>query len=397
MNGPTTPQEVPSSPQLSGDPWLWWRSLMPVAPDMAYLDHAAVAPLPRPAADAIREFAEEASVHGDVLWPQWAAEVETLRSDFAEFLHCDAAEVALVPNTSFGINVVAEGLPWQEGDNIVIPAGEFPSNVFPWQNQQRRGVELRIVESPYGRPDIASILEAIDSRTRIVAASWVGYAQGHRLELEELVAGVHRRGVLFFLDAIQGLGVFPLDLAELPIDFLAADGHKWLLGPEGAGVLMVRAQHLDLLHCVPIGWNSVRAAHQFGRAELELKPDASRFEIGTQNMVGMRALRQSLGIFRRIKEVHGAAAIGNRVLDLADLLAERLRSAGATVDVASERESRSGIVTFSLPDIPPSRIRAAAAGQGVVVSCRGIGVRSAIHAYNDESDVNRLIEVLESF
>ncbi|TVP94475.1 MAG: aminotransferase class V-fold PLP-dependent enzyme [Planctomycetaceae bacterium] len=367
---------------------------MPIVRDWAYLDHAAVAPLPAPTAAAIRDFADEASLAGDTVWPEWAAEVEQLRGDFATLLHTDASEVAILPNTSYGINLVAEGFPWVAGDNVVIPADEFPSNVFPWQNQARRGVALRIVPNrPDGSVDLSAILAAIDNRTRIVAASWVGFASGYRLDLAEAVAAVHAAGPLFFLDAIQGLGVFPLDLQRVPVDFLAADGHKWLLGPEGAGVAVIRKPHLERLTVAPVGWNSVRGAYRFGQAELDLKPDASRFEIGSTNMLGCRALRQSLSIFLRLREALGEAAIADRVLDLAEELDEKLRNAGATTATAPRRQNRSGIVTFAPANLSAARFRSLAAERGIAVSCRGIGVRASIHAYNNSSDIDRLLAI----
>ncbi len=380
---------------VRSDPWGWWRSQMPVVEQWAYLDHAAVAPLSAPAAEAIREFADEAAREGDTLWPIWAEENERLRDDFAALLHTDRSEIALVPNTTYGINLVAEGFRWQRGDNVIIPAGEFPSNVFPWQNQQRRGVELRVIPNlPDGSVDHQAMLAAIDARTRIVAASWVGFASGHRIDLDEMVSAVHDAGALFFLDAIQGLGVYPLDLEQTPVDFLAADGHKWLLGPEGAGVAVIRKEHLESLDCVPIGWSSVRGAYHFGEARMDLKPDASRFEIGSANMVGLRALRQSLSIFLRIIAAHGPAAIASRVLDLADELNAKLVSIGAVTARHSQRAHRSGIVTFNPPRVSPAQFRKLAAEQRVAVSCRGIGVRASIHAYNDSADIDRLIEVL---
>lgn len=368
---------------------------MPIVERWAYLDHAAVAPLSAPAAQAFRDFADEASRAGDTLWPIWAAENERLRDDFAALLNADRSEIALVPNTSYGINLVAEGFRWRPGDNVIISADEFPSNVFPWQNQQRRGVEVRVIPSlPAGGVDHHAMLTAIDVRTRIVAASWVGFASGYRISLDEMVSAVHDAGALFFLDAIQGLGVFPLDLRQTAVDFLAADGHKWLLGPEGAGVAMIRNEHIEELDCVPIGWSSVRGAHLFGHAQLNLKADASRFEIGSANMAGMRALRGSLSIFHRIIAAHGPSAIANRVLDLAEELNSKLLASGADTAVHSQRTCRSGIVTFNPPGFSPAQFRKRAAEQGVAVSCRGLGVRASIHAYNDSSDIDRLIEVL---
>lgn len=380
---------------MAGDPWGWWRERMPVAERWAWLDHAAVAPLSGPAATALGDFAEEASRQGAASWSDWAAELEQFRDELADWWGGHRDEIALVPNTSFGINVVAQGLRWRRGDNVVIPAGEFPANIFPWQNQRRRGVELRVVAlGPGGAVDIDALIAAIDGRTRIVAASWVGYASGYRVDLEQLVERVHRAGALILLDAIQALGVFPLDLAELPIDFLAADGHKWLLGPEGAGVLFIRRQHLDVLDPLLVGWNSVRSAHRFAAAELFLKPDASRWEIGSQNIAGMRALRGSVQLLRAISSAHGRWAIAERVLELAGRLEEGLRGLGASVGTASVAAHRSGIVPFALAGESPQRIRRMAAQQQVAVSCRGIGVRASLHGYNNLEDIQRLIDVL---
>ena len=380
---------------IADDPWGWWRSQMPITEKWAYFDHAAVAPLPRQAAAAIATYAEEASRDGDTRWPQWAEDNEQLRSNFAKLLACAPAEIALIPNTSYGINAVAEGLRWQPGDNIVLPAGEFPSNRFPWLNQGRHGVEVRIIgDDNAGEIDTDSILAAIDERTRVVAASWVGYATGYRLDVDRVTNEVQRRGSLFFLDAIQGLGVFPLDLSRTPIDFLAADGHKWLLGPEGAGVLMIREKHLSQLQCVPVGWNSVRASHQFSHAAFDIRPTASRYEIGSQTMVGMRALRQSLLLFLQVREVHGESAIADRILDLTDRLIAGLSDLGATIAGSPKRDLRSGIVTFAIPNTDAASIRRIATEQNVVVSCRGIGVRASVHAYNNDSDIQRLLNAI---
>lgn len=381
-----------NSPSLEGDPWQWWRQQMPISEKWAYFDHAAVAPLPRPTSESIVSFAQEAMLDGDTCWPRWAEENERLRAEVADLLTCKTSEIALIPNTSFGINAVAEGIHWQPGDNVVLPAGEFPSNLFPWLNQRRHGVEVRIIGNHDANEiDVERLLSAIDDRTRLVAASWVGFASGYRLDVDQLTAEIHRRGTLFFLDAIQGLGIFPLNLQKTPIDFLAADGHKWLLGPEGAGVLMIREPHLASLACVPVGWNSVRAAHQFSDATFELRSTAARYEIGSQTMVGMRALRQSLAIFLQVRKVHGEQAIGDRILDLSEQLISGLKQLGATIAGVTSRERRSGIVTFSLPNTEPATIRRIALEQNVVLSCRGIGVRASVHAYNDEADLRRLL------
>ncbi len=382
------PAESPAL--LSRSPWDWWRAQMPVVDSWAYFDHAAVAPLPGPTADRIHDFARQAATQGDVDWLQWSADVEQLRASAAQWLAVESEEIAMIPNTSYGINIVAEGLDWQPGDNVVLPAGEFPSNLFPWLQQRDRGIEVRIVGDEQTPPDLQQIDAAIDGRTRLVAASWVGYANGYRLDVDGLVERAHRKNALVFLDAIQGLGIFPLDLSRTRVDFMAADGHKWMLGPEGAGLAFVRRQHLNRLRCRTVGWNSVKNSHLFGGAEFDLRDSAKRYEAGSANMVGLLAMHRSLKIFWEVIAQHGPQAIGNRVLELVDLADRLLVEAGASTRVPPQAANRSGIVTFSIPGVDPVAFRQQALQAGIVVSCRGGGVRASIHAYNNADDIHRL-------
>ena len=202
----------------------------------------------------------------------------------------------------------------------------------------------------------------------------------------------HDRGALLFLDAIQGLGVFPLDVGKTAVDFLAADGHKWLLGPEGAGIFFIRREHLDRLRPVGVGWNSVVGAHDFSRIELALKPTAARYEGGSQNMAGLFGLGASLELLARF----GSAAIARRVVEITDLACRRLEEIGAVIRSDRRPPHKSGIVVFELPGRDPAGPAAAAAQQaGVVLSCRGGRLRISPHAYNDAEDIDRLIEALE--
>jgi selenocysteine lyase/cysteine desulfurase len=386
----------PGEPDIACSPWAWWRDQMPITSDWAYFDHAAVAPLSGPAARAMVEFADQAARRGDTVWPQWAAGIERLRGHLARLLGCDSAEICTVANTTTGINLVAEGWPWQPGDNVVIPEGEFPSNLFPWQNQQSRGVEVRIVPRRGGEVLVEDLIAHVDEATRIIAASWVGYASGFRIDIDALVRQAHERGVLVFLDAIQGLGVYPLDLSKTPVDFLAADGHKWLLGPEGAGVAMIRREHLERLRCGNVGWNSVKNAHDYASPSLELRTDAARFESGSANMVGLAALSASVEMFLRIGEHHGSQAIAERVVKLVEELDQSLRDQGARTRLPRSPANRSGILTFEVPGVEPSQLRKRALKENVVVSCRDGGVRASVHAYNDAEDLRRLVDVVRS-
>ncbi len=382
---------------IQTDPWAWWRSQMPITEKFAYFDHAAVGPLSQGAFDAMSNFLDQASRLGDTVWPTWAAKNEKLRRDAAQLLNCAAREICLVPNTSTGINIVAEGWPWQAGDSVVIPDGEFPSNLFPWMNQQSRGVDVRIVPRHEGEVRIGDLIEAADQSTRMIAVSWVGYASGFRLDIADLVAQAHQRGILVFLDAIQGLGMFPLDLERVPVDFLAADGHKWLLGPEGAGIAMIRGEHLSKIRVGNVGWGSVKNSYNYNEPKLELRDEAARFEAGSANMVGLGGLSASLEMFLAVRQCHGDQAIGDRVVSLATRLDGLLRDLGAQTSLAAAPENRSGIVNFSIAGAEPAAIRSRGLEQDVVLSCRGSGVRASIHAYNNEEDLQRLVAVVRSF
>lgn len=374
--------------------WEQFRSLMPVTEKWAYMDHAAVAPIPAPARDVVAAWALEAAEQGDVLWPRWAERVEATRQLSAELIGASADTIALLHNTTTGIGLVAEGFPWRSGDNVVTLANEFPSNQYPWMHLVDRGVETRRVEVGGEGVEVEQILEQCDGRTRVIALSWVGYASGWRMDIDALVEEAHRRGILVFLDAIQGLGVFPLDVGRTPIDFLAADGHKWMLGPEGAGVFYVRQEHLDLLRPLGIGWNSVRHAHDFKRIELDLRPTAQRYEGGSQNMVGMLALGASLQMLADLGLGCARSAIADRVLAVTDVACARLLEAGAVITSRRVGERRSGIVTFQLPGRDPDAVRRACLRAGVVLSCRGGGLRISPHAYTNQNDLDRLMEAI---
>jgi selenocysteine lyase/cysteine desulfurase len=201
---------------------------------------------------------------------------------------------------------------------------------------------------------------------------------------------VHGKGALLFLDAIQGLGVFPLDVCRTPIDFLASDGHKWLLGPEGAGIFYLRREHLDLLRPIGVGWNSVVQDHDFTRIELSLKPSAERYEGGSMNVVGFIGLNASLELLLR----YGQKAISQRVLEITDLACRRLTDAGATIDSDRSGACRSGIVSFRLPGRDPDFLRKQCLQRRVVLSCRAGRLRISPHAYNNASDIERLVDAL---
>lgn len=372
--------------------WDDFRRQMPITRRWAYFDHAAVSPIPQPARTALVDWAEQASTEGDTRSAAWSRRLEEVRQLAARMIGAKPDEIALVRNTTEGINLVAEGFPWQAGDNVVTLADEFPSNQYPWMQLVDRGVETRRVPTEDGRVDLDRLAAACDQRTRIVTVSWVSYSSGWRNDVDRLAQVAHGCGALLFLDAIQGLGAFPLDVRCTPVDFLAADGHKWMLGPEGAGIFFARREHLGLLRPIGIGWNSVVHAHDFSRIELILKDSAARYEGGSPNTAGMIALGASL----RLLAQFGPDALAMRILEITDLACERLAEIGAVVRSDRRPEHKSGIVLFELPEADPQAIRQHCLEQGVVLSCRAGRLRISPHAYNNPADVDRLIGALRS-
>lgn len=386
-----------SESQLVGQwpDWAEFRRQMPVADKWAYFDHAAVAPIPRMAMERIQQWLTQAGCDGDVVWQQWNQLHEGARNVAAGLINADPDEMALVPNTTFGINIVASGFPWQPGDNVVLPEHEFPSNVYPWMALESAGVEVRQVPLDGVRVITERIADAIDERTRIVSVSWVGYASGFRIDPAEVAHAVHDKGALFFLDAIQGLGVFPLDVVAADIDFLAADGHKWMLGPEGAGIFYLKKEHLDLLRPMNLGWNSVQQGNDFSNVDLQVRQAARRYEGGTQNMAGFIGLGASLQLLEEFGLSPTSNTIGDQVISVTDQLVDALTGIGAVVHSERGEDVSSGIVLFEVPGHSPQSLRHKLQEDGVVTSCRGGHLRAAAHGYNDASDIDRLIESIK--
>jgi cysteine desulfurase / selenocysteine lyase len=375
------------------------RAVMPAAERFAYFDHAAMAPLPRSTAEAFEKWLKEAVEIGAPVWGDWVKRVERMRATAARMIGAHSDEIALVGNTTAGISLIAEGLDWKPGENVVTLADEFPSNVYPWMNLESRGVEMRRVPTDVsGRLDLDRLAEACDKRTRIVTVSWVGFATGYRHDVANIAEIAHKRGALMFLDAIQGLGVFPLDVNALGIDFMAADGHKWLLGPEGAGIAYIRRENLNRLRPIGPGWHSVVPGQDYTHIELNLRNTAARYEGGSQNNAGFLAFAASLDLLVGL----GAENVAAAVIDITEKACERLGRIGAKI-VSDRRidyrggEQRSGIVSFELPGRDPMALKKHAMAQGVVFGCRAGRLRISPHAYNNEADLDRLVDALTSY
>lgn len=363
---------------------------------MAYFDHAALAPMPAVTAQRICDFANQSAEVGNIHWLEWLGEAEQARAAAAEMIGASNDEITFTPNTTFGVNLVAEGLDWREGDNVVTLADEFPTNLYPWLHLESRGVETRQIATENGQVDYDELAAACDARTRVLSVSWVGYQTGYRVDIDRIGEICRAKNVLYNLDAIQAMGVFPLDVSQTPIDFLATGGQKWLLGPEGVGFAYVRREHLDKLRPIHVGWNSVEKPFDYTNTDQPFKSSAARFAGGGWNMCGTLAMGQSLKLLNSI----GAKAIAARLLEYTDLACDRLASAGAVICSNRDRqhrhgEQRSGLVFFEVPGRDPVQFRKTCIERSIVLSCRSGKLRISPHAYNTEDDLDRLIEVIE--
>jgi selenocysteine lyase/cysteine desulfurase len=372
--------------------WEKLRAEFPITRRWAFFDHAAVAPITARAQKALIDWAADMAENGDVQEHLWVKRIEQVRELAGQLLDADPLDIAFIKNTSEGIGIVAEGFPWRPGDNVVTAAEEYPANIYPWMNLASRGVELRMVSSRDGRVWLDDIKSAMDGRTRLVSLSFVEFASGFRNDLDAVAALCRERGVFFFVDAIQGLGVFPLSVRKTPNDFLSADGHKWLLGPEGAGIFYIRRDLVDLLHPVGIGWNSVVGSRDFSRVDFRLKPHAGRWESGSLNVGGLAALGASLELLLEI----GIPAIAQRVLELTDYLCSQAERAGLEVFSSRGPGDKSAIVSLLIPGADLSGIVPEFKSRGVVINKRAGRIRVSPHCYNTIAEIDRLIELLRS-
>jgi selenocysteine lyase/cysteine desulfurase len=365
-----------------------FRSQFPVTARWAFLDHAAVAPLPTPAVEALRVYAESLAGNGVAAVKDWINRIAAVRQLAAKLINAPSADdVYFVPNTTHGIGVIAEGFPWQSGENVVLAAEEYPANQYPWMNLAARGVHVRSVPSRGSQLALDDIRDAMNDRTRVLSVSSVEFASGFRNDLAALGELCRQRGVFFFVDAIQSLGVVPLDVQKIPVDALSADGHKWLLGPEGAGIGYIRREWVGKLHPIGVGAFSVIHPFDFSTIDFTLKPHAGRLEGGAPNVPGITALGASLELLLSV----GIPEIEQRILALTDYLCDRALSLGWRVFSSRETGEKSGIVSLIHPTRTAAEVLKQCRAAGVVVNNRADRVRVSPHAYNTEEEIDRFL------
>ena len=364
------------------------RELFPVTKNVVYFNHAAVGPLSTRACEAMERHARDQRDFGALHWRDWYAEFDRFREVAARLVGSQPTEVAILKNTSEGLSFVAEGLQWEEGDNVVTTALEFPSNWTPWKRLEKRGVSVRVAQEP----TVEAIAKLIDDRTRLITVSSVAFHNGYTADLDAIGALCAARNVLFCVDAIQSLGVLPIDVRAANIAFLAADGHKWMCGPEGAAIFYVAREHQDKLEPLESGWTNIDRKGRFIDCGLELLPNSRRYEAGSLNTNGVYGLRAAIELIHEI----GIETIRDRALRIASTLADGLASIGFRVE--SPLPLQSAIVGATPPDVEKLSLlwwHRKLEEEGIVTAPREGLLRFSPHHYNDESEVARVVDVLK--
>jgi cysteine desulfurase / selenocysteine lyase len=374
--------------KFSSDIAIWdqYAHHFPVRERLIYLNHAAVAPLCRPAADAMKHLADDSMNFGSRHYNEWLDTYEGLRVAAARLINADRSEIALVKNTSEGIATVAMGLDWKPGDRIVAFREEFPSNYYPWKRLEARGIPVTwlSVEDPLDK-----IAEAARG-AKLLAISFVQFLSGYRAPIQAIGEICHANRCFFLVDAIQGLGAFPIDVKASHIDALAADGHKWLLASEGCGILYINQVLQDRIEPVEFGWSNVAGYNDYASRDMGLRPDAGRYECGSLNTIGCFGLRASIELLLEI----GVGKIGPVVQNLGDRIAAGVVNKGYELLGTRTPETGAGIVSFRKLGVDATEIVRRLAAAGIAAAPRAGWIRTSPHFYIPPSDIDRMLAEL---
>ncbi len=371
------------------------RHEFPVVQDKVFLAHAGDCPLPRRVAEAIAQYARQ-SATGDQEKFVYPAILEQGRKLAAQLLNCQTDEVAFVGPTSLGLSFIASGLKLRRGDNILIYFDDYPSNVYPWMALADQGVEVRLMNTRgLGVIRSRDVMGQVDENTRLVALASCHFISGYRVDFQAIGNYLHGRNILFCLDAIQSLGAFPTTVEQ--VDLLAADAHKWLLGPCGAGVLYVRRSLQEKINPPIYGWNNVRCPNFVAQEQIVLRNGSQKYEAGTHNLLGIVGLVAAMELILEL----GVENIARELLRKRALLIPALQAKGCTVlQPDAKPDVASGIVSFSKPGSDLATLHQRFQDAGIVTSLRGDRtgqqyIRLSPHCYNTDAELQRALEQIQ--
>ncbi|MCB0833871.1 MAG: aminotransferase class V-fold PLP-dependent enzyme [Bacteroidetes bacterium] len=386
MVKPNKNNEVFDLDQLSS-----WRSLFPIVRQVTYLNHAAVAPMSIRVKDAMDSFLQDLMTSGVDQIEASLQRREDLRIMVADLIGAPATGIAFVKNTSAALNNLAQGLTWRTGDRILMVAGEFPSNIYPFTNLKKHGVEIDILPTRNGVFSSQDLERAITTRTRLVTVSFVQFHNGFKTNLEALGTICRSKDVWLSVDSIQGCGVVPLEAKDWGIDFLANGGHKWLMSPAGIGIQYVGEELLEEMEVATLSWLSVKNAWDFDTSRIDLLDDARRFEYATENFIGIYGMHAALSLLLEV----GIGNIYRHVTFLIDRLVQGLTTSGCKIISSMEPDHRSGILAFSMRSEDATRkVFDSLKSRRFIVSLRNGNIRVAPHFYNSMDEVEGFLDAV---
>jgi selenocysteine lyase/cysteine desulfurase len=365
----------------------------PLDDNIVHLNHAGVAPWPKRTAQAIQQFAVENTHMGSRRYVQWLQTEDALREQLRWLINARSRkDIALLKNTSEALSVVAFGIPWEKGDNVVTSLQEFPSNRIVWQAlKQRYGIDVRLADLDNTPNPEDAIEQKIDDQTRLVAVSSVQYGNGLRMDLRRIGTHCHSRDVLFCVDAIQSLGSVPFDSQDIHADFVVADGHKWMLGPEGVALFYCSPGSLEQLQLNQYGWHMVENHDDFEQLDWLPAKDSRRFECGSPNNLGIHALHASLSLLQE----HGIETIHQKICDNVQYIHERISELELECLTPMPQKRRAGILTFRHPQIDNILIYRQLQQRGVLCAFRSGGIRFSPHFYTPHKAIDRALDTLK--
>jgi len=362
----------------------------PVRRNLVYFNHAAVSPMPRRVAGALVAHVESVRDRGAADWRSWYGMIEQTREKAARLIGAAKSEVAFLPNTSWGINLVARSFPWKAGDNVVTDDMEFPSNAYPWTGLSDLGVECRLAKNREGRITADDIASRVDARTRVVAVSFVAFHNGWVFPLAEIGRMCRERDILLVVDGIQGVGAIPIDVVRDNVDVLCADAHKWLYGPEGGAIFAVREDARDRIPARAFGWWNLKTEGDYLGYRATPYASARRYEPGTLPNDHIAAIAAALDLLEEM----GPETVRSRILELVRRLRDGLVRRGWTI--SSPEPLASGILAAVPPSGDARSTAKALEERGVIVAPREGAVRFSPHASNDEGEVEKALAAIDA-
>ena len=334
----------------------------------------------------MKHLADDCLRFGSLHYDDWLAAYDGLRKSAARLVNADPSEIALMKNTSEGIATVAMGLDWRHGDRIVAFREEFPANFFPWKRLEEKGIAVTWLS-------VSDSLDRIDEAcrgARLLSISFVQFLSGHRAPIQAIGEICHRNRCIYLVDAIQGLGAFPIDVRACRIDALAADGHKWMMGPEGCAILYINRDLQEHVEPVEFGWTNVAKYNDYASRDMALRADAGRFEPGTLNTIGCFGLRAAIDFLLEV----GVGEISPVVQNLGDRIAAGVEAKGYEVLGNRSPENGAGIVSFRKPGFEDRQIVARLRAAGIAAAPRAGWVRTSPHFYISPADIDRMLDVI---